>query len=68
METNNDSKPTVKLAGEDGNIFYIMGRCIKVAKRAGWSAERIKSFTDKVTASSNYDDALCVVMDHFDVE
>ena len=58
--------PKVKLVGQDGNAFAIMGACSKAAKKAGWSPEKIKSVMDKMR-SGDYDNLLRVAMDHFDV-
>ena len=62
-----ESKPKVKLLGEDGNAFSIIGRCSRVARRAGWSPERIKEFQDEAT-SGDYDKVLQTAMKYFDVE
>ena len=61
-----DKKPKVKLLGQDSNAFGIMGLCFRAARKAGWSQERI----DKVKAemmAGDYDNLLCVAMEHFDV-
>ena len=60
--------PKVKLLGEDGNIFFILSRCQKEARKAGWSKEQLSTFTNKVTSSDNYDHALQIVMEYFEVE
>ena len=60
--------PTVKLLGENGNIFFILGRCQKEAKKAGWSKKELNDFTNKVTSADNYDHALQIVMEYFEVE
>lgn len=60
------SKPKLKLIGEDGNIFFILGKAVKVAKKAGWSKEKIEGFQKKAT-SGDYDNALQTCMDYFDV-
>jgi hypothetical protein len=51
------ARPHLKLVGEDGNAFSIIGRAIKVAKRENWSAERIKQFRDEAMAG-DYDNVL----------
>ena len=60
------SKPKLKLIGEDGNVFAIIGKAIKVARKAGWAENEIKKFTAEMT-SGNYDNALQVVQEYFDV-
>ena len=60
-------KPAVKMVGEDGNAFAILGRCRRVARRAGWSDGQIERFTDEAI-SGDYDHLLATVMDQFDVD
>lgn len=59
-------KPKVTLVGNDGNAFSILGSCAKAARKAGWSQEQIKEFTDKAT-SGDYDNLLMVACQYFDV-
>ena len=60
-------KPKLKLTGEDGNVFFIIGRAVKFARRAGWTEERIKTFTEEMQAG-DYDHALQTCMKYFDVD
>ena len=60
-------KPTVKLVGNDGNAFVILGSCSRAARKAGWSKDQIKTFTDEAT-SGDYDNLLCTCMKYFDVD
>lgn len=60
-------KPLVKLVGEDGNIFSILGRCTKALKKVGQDKEA-KELTEKVFSSSSYDEALCICMEYVEVE
>ena len=60
------SKPKLKLIGEDGNVFYILGKAVREARTAGWSEEKITEFKEKAM-SDDYDNALRVCMDYFDV-
>jgi len=60
------SKPKLKLIGEDGNVFYILGKAVREARRAGWTEEKITEFKEKAM-SDDYDNALRVCMDYFDV-
>lgn len=59
-------KPVVKLVGTDGNAYALIGECVKAARTAGWSADRIKEFRDKAM-SGNYDNLLVTCIDYFDV-
>ena len=60
------SKPRLKLIGEDGNVFFILGKATREARRAGWSKEKIEKF-QKEAMSSDYDHALQTCMDYFEV-
>lgn len=54
---------TMKLEGEDGNAFSIMGQAIRAMQKAGVSIEIIDQYTDEAT-SGDYDNLLCVTMDY----
>jgi hypothetical protein len=56
-------QPILKLTGEDGNAFFILGKAQKGAKQNNMNWEEIKA---KAT-SGDYDNLLCVMMDYFDV-
>ena len=58
-------KPKVKLVGEDGNAFAILGRCARAARAAGWSNERLREFQQEAT-SGDYNHLLRAVMEHFE--
>lgn len=60
------SKPKLKLIGEDGNVFFILGKAVREARRAGWSEEKIEKFQKEAT-SGDYDHALQTCMKYFDV-
>ena len=64
---NKIKKPVVKLIGEDGNAFCIMGSCIRAARSAGWEGDRISALT-KEMMSGDYTNLLAVAAAHFDVE
>lgn len=52
---------TVKLVGEDGNAFAILGRVRLAMKLAGVSSDDIDAFTKEAT-SGDYDHLLRTVM------
>lgn len=58
----------VRLVGEDGNIFAIVGRVSRALRRAGVGAEEIRAFQGQITASDSYNEALQVVMAWVHVE
>jgi ERCC4-related helicase len=59
-------RPKVKLVGEDGNAFAILGRCKEAARKAGWTKEQIDEVM-KEMRSGDYNHLLATAMDHFDV-
>lgn len=61
-----DPAPKVKLIGEDGNAFNIMGRCRRAAKAAGWSDEKWEAVRDEMTMG-DYDHLLATAMKYFEV-
>ena len=61
------TKPTVKLVGEDGNAFSIMGRVKQSLRRAGADMEYIDKYLNEAT-SGDYDHLLVVSMEYVDVE
>ena len=61
-----EPRPTVKLIGEDGNAFFVLGACRKAALKAGWSVERWEQVRNQMT-SGDYDHLLGIAMEHFDV-
>ena len=61
------SKPTVKLVGEDGNAFSIMGRVKQSLRRAGADKEYIDKYLSEATAG-DYDHLLVVSLEYVNVE
>ena len=61
------TKPTVKLTGEDGNAYSIMGRIKQALRRAGADREYIDKYLKDAT-SGDYDNLLVVSMQYADVE
>jgi len=60
-------KPTVKLIGQDGNAFAIMGRIKQALKRAGADKEYIDQYISEAT-SGDYDHLLAISMKYVNVE
>ena len=54
---------TVQLTGTDGNIFCVIAKAREALRRNGRS-DLIKEFTDYITSSSSYEEALCRVMEY----
>ena len=66
MTNTKRNKPSVDLAGKDGNAFAIVGRCVSVARKNGWSTDQVAEFREKALAD-DYDNLLRVCMEYFDV-
>jgi hypothetical protein len=56
-------KPELKLLGEDGNAFFILGKASRVAKDNKMDWETIK----KEAMSGDYNNLLATMMKYFDV-
>lgn len=59
-------KPKVKLVGQDGNVFNLIGICSKAMKKAGLNTEA-KEMTEKVFSCGSYSEALNIMMEYCDV-
>jgi len=60
-------RPKVKLIGENGNIFNLMGIASRALKEAGMR-DKAEEMFEKVTQSKNYDEALQVLMEYVEIE
>jgi hypothetical protein len=60
-------KPTVKLIGQDGNAFSIMGMVKQALRRAGADKEYIDKYLSEAT-SGDYNHLLAVSMEYVNVE
>lgn len=60
-------RPTVKLAGQDGNAFAVLGKVAKALKDTGYSAAEIEDFRTDAT-SGDYDHLLQTAMKWVDVQ
>lgn len=60
-------KPKCKLVGEDGNIFFILGKVSRTLKECG-KADEAKECSNRVMASKSYDEALQIILEYVDVE
>ena len=61
------TKPTVKLTGQNGNAFSIMGRVKKALMQAGADKEYVDKYLKEAT-SGDYDHLLVVSMEYIKVE
>lgn len=58
------SKPTVKLIGQDGNVFGIIAKCCRALKATGQDEE----FRAKAFGAGSYDEVLQLAMNYCEVE
>ena len=65
-ETKEKSKPKVKLTGQDGNVFNLMGLCSRALKRAG-QADKAKEMQAECMGSGSYDEALQIMSKYVEV-
>jgi hypothetical protein len=63
MAPNGKSKVEVKLIGEEGNAFAVIGRCTEAMKLAGWTKAQIEEFR-KVAMSGDYNHLLRTAMEY----
>ena len=61
------TKPTVKLIGQDGNAFSIMGRVKKALRRAAADKEYVDKYLKESTVG-DYNYLLAVSMEYVNVE
>ena len=59
--------PKMKLAGMDGNIFFILGKASQLLKRSG-QPEQAKEMTDRVYRSGDYGKALSIISEYVETE
>ena len=60
-------KPPLKLVGEDGNAFFILGRAQGAMRSAGWPVELREKVMDEAK-SGDYNHLLATMMEYFDVD
>jgi len=52
----------VRLSGQDGNVFLIVGRVRRALVQAGATDSDVKSFMDEMMTAGSYGEALQTVM------
>ena len=63
---NKRNKPDCKLIGEDGNIFNLMARASRTLRENDLS-EEAKEIRERITSSSSYDEALCIIGEYVNI-
>ena len=59
-------KPQVKLVGENGNAFLILGKCVEAMRKAKCSKDHIAKFQEEAM-SGDYDNLLRTAMYYCDI-
>jgi hypothetical protein len=62
-----ETRPSLKMVGEDGNAFAILGRAHRAARKAGMPEEQWKAIQAEATAG-DYDHLLQTMLKHFDCD
>ena len=57
----------VQMTGEDGNVFFVLGRCHKAAEKAGLTEDEFKAFLDECM-SGDYEHLLATCTRWFHCE
>ena len=57
---------TVKLTGQDGNAFFVLGKAKAALRQGGVPLAEINAFMDEAT-SGDYDHLLATVMEYMEV-
>lgn len=60
-------KPTAKVIGRDGNIFVVLGTCMRALKDSG-QKEESKEMAKRVFSSGSYEEALSIMMEYCEFE
>jgi len=60
-------KPNVKMVGEDGNVFAVIGRVRRALREAG-QEDKAKEFSDRAMAAHSYDEVLGMVFEYCEVD
>lgn len=60
-------RPKMKLAGMDGNIFFILGRAARLLRENG-QPEQAKEMADRVYKSGDYHQALSIISEYVETE
>lgn len=60
------TKPIVRLTGEDGNVFAVIGACAKALRKSD-TPELEKEFREKARNAKDYDEVLALAEEYCDV-
>jgi two-component SAPR family response regulator len=63
QQMDNKTKPKVQLVGQDGNVFNLLGICVKALKKAGQYKEA-QELQKRVLAGGSYAEALSIMLEY----
>lgn len=58
---------TVRLVGENGNAFFILGKVVRAMRKAGLTQHQINEYVEEAQ-SGDYDNLLRVTMKYVNIE
>jgi hypothetical protein len=61
-----EPKPVVKLVGEDGNVFNLIG-LVQRALKTSLEPEKAQEFSDRVFIAQSYDEVLRLAMEYVEI-
>ncbi len=59
-------KPVCRLVGQDGNVFFIIGRVRRTLQTAG-KPDQAREFADRAFGAGSYDEVLQLCMEYVEV-
>jgi hypothetical protein len=59
-------KPKVRLTGQDGNVFNLLGVCSRALKKAG-RLEEARAMQQRVFQAGSYEEALGILGEYVDI-
>lgn len=62
-----ESKPNLKIVGEDGNAFNILGLARRSATKAGWSKDKVDKYMTEAM-SGDYNHLLATTAKYFNIK
>ncbi len=66
VKTYKRIKPEVQLIGRDGNVFLLLGACVKALRKEGLNKEKIE-MQQKVFKALSYGNVLRIMNDYVDI-
>jgi hypothetical protein len=59
-------KPKVRLTGQDGNVFNLIGICSRALKKAG-RLEEARAMQERVFSCGSYEEALVIMGEYVEI-